>query len=213
MNAYYLLSLIGQSSNSCGDLSLSFHALLIQVAFLYAPLLHVATEQVTPNLYRGPDPKTKDIYELHDKGIKTIISLRTNPERRKQRLCEKLGMQWIQIKTGVFKTPTDEQFDQFRAIVNDPKRCPCYTCCEIDMDRTGVYLAAYRLVDKNWSTEQIKQEFNIHHQKDWWPIFRKYQKVATAYARSKQQPNGVADVALSKTNGTMADDPKPSCLK
>jgi protein tyrosine/serine phosphatase len=120
----------------------------VQFAFLYAPLLHCHTEQVTANLMRGPDPKMADIQSLHDKGIKTIISCRTHAQPKKSELCEKLGMHWIQIQTGVFKVPTDQEFDQFRSIVNDPKQQPCYTACEIDMDRTGVYIAAYRMVDQ-----------------------------------------------------------------
>ncbi|MDR3612149.1 MAG: hypothetical protein P4L53_01195 [Candidatus Obscuribacterales bacterium] len=157
----------------------------IQFAFLYAPLVHCVSEQVTPVLYRGPDPKVKDIYALHDKGVKTIISLRTNPEHDKERLCQKLGMKWVQIKTGVFKTPSADQFDQFRSIVNDPKQQPIYASCEIDMDRTGVYIAAMRMVDQHWTAAQMDDEFRLHHQKRWWPIFRKYQRVVTEYADSR----------------------------
>jgi len=143
------------------------------------------SEQVTPVLYRGPDPKVEDIYALHDKGMKTIISLRTNPEHDKERLCQKLDMKWVQIKTGVFKTPSADQFDQFRSIVNDPQQQPVYASCEIDMDRTGVYIAALRMVDQHWSAAQMNEELRLHHQKRWWPIFRKYQRVVTEYADSR----------------------------
>jgi len=139
-------------------------------------------EQVTPEISRGPDPKAAAIHRLHDKGVKTIISLRTNPETKKEKLCESLGMKWINIKTGVFKTPTADQFDEFRRIVNDPRNLPCYVSCEIDMDRTGVYLATYRAVDQHWTTEHVIDELNSHHPKRWWPIFRKYERVVTAYA-------------------------------
>ena len=141
----------------------------------------------------------KDIYALHDKGFKTIISLRTNPETRKEKLCDKLGMKWINIKTGVFQTPSAEQFDQFRAIVNDPKNQPIYTSCEVDMDRTGVYVAAYRMVDQHWTVQQMQDEFKSHHQKRWWPIFRKYERVVTAYAKDRAQP----DVSQSAAAATV----------
>jgi len=182
---------------------MNFHNLLIQVVFLWAPLSHGTTEQVTPNLSRGQDPKMKDIYALHDKGIKTIISLRTNPQRKKQRLCEQLGMNWIQIKTGVFKTPTNDQFDRFRAIVNDPKMQPCYTACEVDMDRTGIYIGAYRMVDQHWTAEQVDQEFREHHQKTWWPIFRNYQRHVVAYAAEQQ------NLASAKTDTVVSSSPQP----
>jgi protein tyrosine/serine phosphatase len=153
-----------------------------------------------PTLYRGRDPRIKDIIALHDKGIKTIVSLRTNPEYKKQKLCERLGMKWIQIATGVFRTPRDEQFDQFRRIIKDPKNQPCYMACEIDMDRTSVYLAAYRMVDQGWTAEQVKQEFKLHHQKRWWPEFRKYGGAVAAYAQRRE----LADTTGSSSNSAWA---------
>jgi hypothetical protein len=171
----------------------------VQFAFLYAPLMHCHSEQVTPMLWRGPDPKMADIQSLHDdKGIKTIISCRTNPQPKKREECEKLGMKWIQITTGVFKVPTDDQLDQFRAIVNDPKNQPCYTSCEIDMDRTGVYIAAYRMVDQHWTAAQMDQEFHTHHQKRWWPVFRKYQAHVEAYAQKRLSVAQNGDATASK---------------
>jgi len=164
---------------------MNIHNVFLQFAFLWAPFVHIPVEQATPSIYRGLDPKTKDIYALEKMGIKTIVSVRTNPEWKKQRLCQSLGMKWIQIKTGVFLTPTYEQFDQFRAIVNDSRNQPCYVCCEVAMDRTGVYLAAYRMVDQHWSAEQISDEFKKHHQKVWWPTFRKYQRVVREYAAKR----------------------------
>lgn len=181
---------------------MNLHNIIIQLAFMYAPLMsHGPIEQVTPNLMRGPDPKIADIYALRDNGVKTIISLRTNPERKKQKLCKELGMNWCQIKTGVFKTPSDEQFDEFRNIVNDPKNQKCYASCEIDMDRTGVYIAAYRMVDQHWTSQQMVHEFGTHHQKRWWPVFRKYEGKVIAYAKKRKAPD---DTQITSTLNTSA---------
>jgi len=176
----------------------SVHSFLIQFAFLYAPLVHPPVEQVTPYLYRGPDPKVAEIYALHDKGVKTIISLRTNPERKKQRLCQKLGMQWINIKTGVFMTPSNDQLQQFCDIVNDQKNRPIYTACEIDMDRTTVYLNAWKMVAQNWTDQQCEEEFRKYHKKNWWPIFRKYERVCTTYAHYVHQNDGEHKLSQSQ---------------
>ena len=159
---------------------------LLQFAFLYAPFVHPPMEQIGPGLYRGPDPKVREIYELHDKGFKTIISIRTNAEDKKRRLCDKLGMRWVHISTGVFKTPSEDQFDQFRAIINKPENLPCLVSCELGMDRAGVYIAAHRMADENWSAQQMEEEFRTHHQKRWWPVFRKYQKHVVGYAGRRQ---------------------------
>ncbi len=160
---------------------------LLQFAVLYGAFIHAQPQQVEPGLYRGTDPKIKDIYALHDRGIKTIISLRLHPQKNKAKLCEKLGMKWIQIPTGVFLTPTNKQLDEFRALVKDPKNLPCFFSCEVDMDRASAYLAAYRMVDLNWTPEQIKTDFKKHHQKIWWPPFRKYESAVISYAESQKQ--------------------------
>ena len=55
------------------------------------------------------------------------------------------------------------------------------------MDRTGVYLAAYRMADLHWSAQQIHEDFRTHHQKVWWPVFRKYERHVIEYAESKKQ--------------------------
>lgn len=172
--------------------TLDIHNLALQFAFLYAPFVHTPMEQITPTLWRGMDPKAKQIESLHEKGIKTIISLRTNPQPKKAQLCKELGMNWCVIKTGVFKTPTFAQMDQFRAIVNNPKMQPVYTSCEVNMDRTGVYIAAHRMVDLHWTAQQVADEFKAHHQKTWWPPFRKYQSQVEAYAAERSKNDSVA---------------------
>jgi protein tyrosine phosphatase (PTP) superfamily phosphohydrolase (DUF442 family) len=164
----------------------SIRAFLLQFAVLYGAFIHSPPEQVEPGIYRGTDPKSKDVYTLHDKGFKSIVSLRVHLEKKKARLCQKLGMKWFHIPTGVFLTPTPDQFDQFRAFVKDPHNLPSYVTCEVDMDRTSVYLAAYRMVDLHWSAEQIKEDFRKHHQKIWWPPFRKYEKDVIKYAESRK---------------------------
>jgi len=184
------------------------HNLILQFAVLISPLLHMQTVQVSPTIYRGPDPKIKDIYALHDQGIKTIVSLRTNPQYNKQELCDKLGMHWYHIKTGVFHTPSADQFDQFRTIVNNPKNQPCFISCEVDMDRTLVYLAAQQVVDEHWTIAQMEQEFKENHQKRWWPIFCKYERKVTEYANSRAQQTAQSTPS-TQTMVSSSEQPTP----
>jgi protein tyrosine/serine phosphatase len=166
---------------------MDIRAFLLQFAIFYGAFIHCKPEQVEPGIYRGSDPKIKDIHRLNDKGFKAIISLRLNSQKKKENLCHELGMKWFHIPTGVFLTPTPDQYDQFRSIVKAPQNRPCYVACEVDMDRTGAYLAAYRMVDLNWSAKQIKEDFCKHHQKIWWPPFRKYEADVIKYAESQKE--------------------------
>lgn len=175
---------------------MSVHNLILQMAFMYSWFWHFPTHEISPNLYTGPDPKVKDIYALHDKGVKTIVSLRLHEQPKKEKLCQQLGMRWYQIKSGVFLAPTDEQFDKFRAILNNPGNLPCYTACEVGSDRVGVYLAAYRAVDQHWTEDQIAQGFRDEHQKTWWPAFRKYKPAVIAYAKRQEAAGHDAQTAI-----------------
>jgi protein tyrosine phosphatase (PTP) superfamily phosphohydrolase (DUF442 family) len=165
---------------------MSPHNFILQFAFLYAPLLHMhfTIEQVSPVLYRGLDPSAHEIQLIHDKGIKTIVSMRTKPERKKEALCKKLGMNWIHIPTGVLSTPKPEQFDQFLSVFNDPAKLPVYACCTIDMERSAAYVEAYRMKDQHWTSELVHDEFTKHHLKRWWPPFNHYQGVIEKYANA-----------------------------
>jgi hypothetical protein len=79
--------------------------------------------------------------------------------------------------------------------------------CEVDMDRTGVYLAAYRMVDQNWSPQQMREEFSKHHKKVWWPTFRKYQRVVISYAEKRRQAQIRKDTEPSSVQGVIPPVP------
>jgi protein tyrosine phosphatase (PTP) superfamily phosphohydrolase (DUF442 family) len=166
--------------------AVSLHNLLLQFSFLFAPMTHMPTEQICPTIYRGRDPNIAQIKVLHDKGIKTIVSLRTHDQPKKQKYAESLGMKWVRIPSGVFKTPAFAEIDAFRGVVNKPANQPCYVCCTIGTDRNAAFLAAYRMTDENWTAQQTLTELEQHHLKRWWPIFADYPKTAAAYAKTHQ---------------------------
>lgn len=72
--------------------------------------------------------------------------------------------------------------------------------CEVNMDRTMVYLAAHQMVDKGWSAEQIDREFKEAHQKVWWPPFRKYRETVANYAAKRLASNSIAAGTDSPSN-------------
>ncbi len=171
---------------------MSLQTFALQFAFLFAPLIHHQMIEVEPGLYRGTDPKIKDLPKLQQQGFKTIVSFRTNDQPKKSLRASQLGIRWVNIPTGVFLNPTDQEFDDFRAVINDPKNLPCLMTCEVNMDRTLVYLAAHQMVDKGWTAAQIDREFKEAHQKVWWPPFRKYRETVADYAAKRRTPNSIA---------------------
>ncbi len=135
-------------------------------------------EKLSPTLYRGPDPSESTLIKLKEMGVKTIVSVRMNPNNRTSAEARKMGLQWIHIPTGVFITPRKPEVDKFLEIVKDPKNQPVYLSCTLGADRTGYYIAMYRMVLEGWENDKadlaMKKQFS-----KWWPawyVFHDYRK-------------------------------------
>ncbi|HEY9783851.1 MAG TPA: hypothetical protein V6D17_00525 [Candidatus Obscuribacterales bacterium] len=80
------------------------HSFAIVVCLCISALLSgFRMERVSPELYRGRDPKDHMLAEIKARGVKTIVSLRTNPQRSKAKKAEALGINFIQIPIGIYR--------------------------------------------------------------------------------------------------------------
>lgn len=131
--------------------------------------------KVSENCYAGPAPipYLGQVEKLKAQGIKTIINVRTNKMKHVERHARALGMNYYQIKSGVFKVPQDKEIRRFVDIVCNPVNQPVYVCCTLGTDRTAYYVACYRMACMNWTDDQAITTMD-EGLKQWWPIFRKY---------------------------------------
>lgn len=146
-----------------------------------------SAEKVAPGLYRGQDPQTEDLPELKRLKIKTIVSLRTNPQEDKAQFFQHQGINFIHMKVGVIKVPTDAEVHRFVRIAQNKRFQPVYTSCEGNRDRTSFFIAAYRILAQNKSYEEAEKEFTAHRARMWWHTFRAYKKKLKEFAVSKQK--------------------------
>lgn len=160
--------------------NLLFQLLLCVLLPGTVPITHM--QKISDILYRGSEPGVNELERLKAQGIKTIVSCRTNPEKSKARLAEKLGMNFINIPTGVFIAPGTKEINVFLRLVHNPANQPVYVSCIIGTDRTSVYVAAYRVVDQHYTYEQACADMKKNHLKPWWYSFRQYKKVVRQYA-------------------------------
>lgn len=130
--------------------------------------------QASPVLYWGGVPRAKDLPQLKAMGIKSIVNLRTNSLPKKSEIAHQLGLKVFHIKTGVFLTPEAPEIKQFLEILCNPENQPVFVCCTLGTDRTGYYLAVYRMAVEGWTIEQAYAEMNQHGLKHWWPTFTQY---------------------------------------
>ncbi len=134
--------------------------------------------KVNEFLYRGTQPKEAGVEQLKELGIDTIVDLRgerhdTMERERKQ--AESLGMRFVNIPGNGWSPPQDEQIAQFFSLVRERPRRKIFVHCWLGSDRTGVFIATYRIAFDAWTPEQALQEMRSFHFKGFWhPAMKVY---------------------------------------
>jgi protein tyrosine phosphatase (PTP) superfamily phosphohydrolase (DUF442 family) len=135
-------------------------------------------EQVSAQLYRGPDPSEKLLVQMKDMGIKSVISCRLNPQPEKAEFARKLGIRWQHVPTGLFKKISDEQVNKFCEIISDPDNFPAYVSCEVGTDRSSLYCALYKILKDKCSYDEAYRDARKHGLKQMtWVWFMDYKRV------------------------------------
>jgi tyrosine-protein phosphatase SIW14 len=129
--------------------------------------------KVSDALFRGAQPHLSSLDELKKLGITTIIDLRSeSPQSRDHERvrAEALGIHFISIPLGGFSTPTDAQLAEFFAVLRQTPAPKIFVHCQFGADRTGVFIAAYRIAFQHWSSDDALLEmrrFGFH--RHWHP--------------------------------------------
>jgi protein tyrosine phosphatase (PTP) superfamily phosphohydrolase (DUF442 family) len=130
--------------------------------------------RVNDNLYRGGQPKRGGIDELKKLGIKAIIDLRENDERKdeEERLAVAAGIRFFNVPLSNINRPKDEQVERILALINASENQPVFVHCNRGSDRTGTIIAVYRIVHDEWDVERAKKEAKQFGM-GWWQISMK----------------------------------------
>ena len=116
-------------------------------------------------LYRGAQPHDEGLLELKKMGITTIVDLRgEDPQKREweRQRSEALGMHFVNIPISGWDPPSNEQIAQFLSIFRNvqlgSQQERVFVHCRFGDDRTGVFVAAYRMAYDHWPTLQAMNE-------------------------------------------------------
>lgn len=115
------------------------------------PNLH----KVTDTLYRSAQPSAEGMRNLHDLGVKTIVSLRAFHSDRSEIGNTGLGYEHLFMKTW---HPEREDAVRFLKVATDPSRQPVLLHCQHGADRTGSMVAIYRVAVQGWSMDEAARE-------------------------------------------------------
>jgi protein tyrosine/serine phosphatase len=126
--------------------------------------------KITDQLYRGAQPRPGSLPQLQKLGITTIVDLRSEyvAERdREKKEAESLGIRFVSIPVGGWSAPSGAQVAQFFSLFSDPKQ-KVFVHCRFGEDRTGVFVAAYRMAMQQWTAQQAIDEMHFFGYNSFW---------------------------------------------
>lgn len=140
--------------------------------------------EVHPWLFRGGQPSEAGLQQLYDSGVRTVVNLRSDPREveSERQLCERYGLRYVSIPMSSNVGPTDQQIDQFMAVVDRaaerPDRGSVFVHCHLGADRTGCMVALYRELHDNYSFAKAHQEMLAYG------FHEKYSKLKAAVSQN-----------------------------
>jgi tyrosine-protein phosphatase SIW14 len=159
--------------------------------------------QVSPELFRGAQPRADDVEELRRLGIRTVLNLRkyhSGPEELKS-----AGLNVISLPLEADDLTVEDLAAALRRIKHAPK--PVLVHCWHGSDRTGSVVAAYRIVFQGWTSGQALDELRrggYGHHENWFPNIRRlFNTLDTNDLRHRVQqgePEPEADRPLARPN-------------
>jgi tyrosine-protein phosphatase SIW14 len=134
--------------------------------------------KINDHLYRGAQPDVIGLSELKNLGVNIIVDLRresTSTMNEEKARATTIGVRFVSIPLGGFSNPTSEQLAQFFSLVREDPQPTIFVHCQFGEDRSGVFVAAYRIAFDHWTADQAMAEmlhFGFNH--NWHPAMRAY---------------------------------------
>ena len=133
--------------------------------------------KISDQLYRGAQPRKGGLEQLKKFGITTIVDLRSESaglREREKKEAESLGLHFVSIPVGGFSPPTSDQVVQFLSLFGE-NSARIFVHCHFGEDRTGVFVAAYRMALQKWPVDEaIKEMYFFGYNGAWHPSMTSY---------------------------------------
>jgi len=150
----------------------------------YGAKLHFAgvpnAGKINDHLYRGAQPALSSFSALKSLGVTIVVNLRrehSETVEAERQQVEAAGLRFVGIPVGGFSAPTNQQIIQFLSIFRDHPEDTVFVHCHYGEDRTGVFVASYRMAIQHWPVEQALREMNS------FGFHRHWQREMGAYVR------------------------------
>ena len=117
--------------------------------------------KINDALFRGAQPLAQGIKELKNLGVTTIVDLRgEDPDKIawERRQAESLGIRFVSIPVSDWSPPSNDQVAAFLALFRNQPKETVFVHCRFGDDRTGVFVATYRMAYQGWPAQQAMNE-------------------------------------------------------
>lgn len=110
---------------------------------------------VSEDLYRSGQPEPKGFTGLEQLGVRSVLNLREY--HRDARKLQHTNLHLMEYPVAAGKVTAADVEACLRMIQDAPK--PVLVHCWHGSDRTGIIVAAYRIIYQGWSVEAAEKEF------------------------------------------------------
>ena len=127
--------------------------------------------KINDSLFRGAQPRGEGLKELKNLGVTTIVDLRgEDPDKIswERRQAESLGIHFVSIPVSGWSPPSTDQVALFLALFRNHPKEKIFVHCRFGDDRTGVFVAAYRMAYDGWPAEQAMNEMYFYGFNGFW---------------------------------------------
>nr|WP_299344590.1 dual specificity protein phosphatase family protein [Allomuricauda sp.] len=124
--------------------------------------------QINDSIFRSEQPSKKGFRELEAMGIKTIINLRRLKDDNRKAKGTGLQLKKVPLRSAKM---VETDIANVLGLIHASEK-PVLIHCWHGSDRTGVIIAAYRVVFENWDKERAIQEFRrkeFGYHENWYP--------------------------------------------
>lgn len=144
--------------------------------------------KTSDSLFRGAQPRAEGFQQLKNLGITTIVDLRGDDKSKmdwERKQAESLGIRFVNIPVSGWKPPSNEQVAQFLSLFRDNPKEKVFVHCRFGDDRTGVFVATYRMAMDGWPAQQAMNEMYFFGFSGFWhPAMKSFIRNFPARLRS-----------------------------